>query len=799
MKKLYVKKFSPLTMLPSVALFISIMLVSFKGMASDELDMSFMQGGSQFEIRELLNGNIMPGKYLVDLVLNGDSFGRHVLNVTKEEKDNLCFSDDWLKSAGVFLSKEYFKSSHDDARQCYILNKDENSHVEFDIASQTLRLSIPQLGIEKTPSDMEWDYGVPAMRVNYDINANKSYAGVSTFAGADLKGNIGKWIVDGNASALDGGADITVLTGTRALPSWQADLIVGKTAAVDPVLGSTAILGSTLRSSNSMSASDIGYAPVFSGIAKSQARVTLRQDDSVIYSEVMPPGPFAIRDVKLMSSGAVEMSVTEENGEVHYQHFPLTVVQGMISTGSSEYTFSAGRIDAGGTDDGFTGNIASLSYGGGLDLVTLQAGTVLHNQYQGVSTGLVTSLGDWGGVSLEGAVSRAEYDKRATRDGAKTQLTYQKRLGVNSFQARLSRTLSQDFVDLNSFSPTDEEDIGRTQTMRSELIIGMSRPISQHISMSVSGYRHNYWQSRSVDSGVTLSLAAQLKGVNVSLGATQSISEGVKSRDLAMSASLSLSVPLSIFDRPATVFGSASQGLGGALNINSGIASSFDDRTTYSVSSGHSLGGNSDVSLRGAYAGDRANLAVNIGQSVAGTTGGVSASGSVLALPTKKVVALSPTISDTVAVMSIEDTPGVRMQSGSVVTDNQGIVVVPLAAYQLNTVSVDAATLPAEVEMGNTSVRITPASQAVVWSQMESLKVRRYILQVRQGDNTFVPSGTWAYDQAGTPLGFISHNGVLMINTIEALGDLTLGACSIPASSIQESELLQEIKCESRH
>lgn len=799
MTKLKNKKRNLLLSFVTFSIVECITFFAFDVVASEEFDMSFLHGGSQLDASALLNGKIIPGRYLVDLKLNGDKLGRHTLNVTKEEKEELCFSEAWLTNAGIFFSKEYFKSVYDNSRQCYVLNQDENSQVELDIASQTLTLSIPQLGIENAPSNIEWDYGVPAIRVNYDVNANKSYAEVSKFASAALKANVGKWIVDGNASALDGGADIAVLTGTRALPSWQADLIVGKTMAGDNLLGSTSILGSTLRSSNSMSASDIGYAPVFTGIAKSQARVTLRQNNSVIYSEFMPPGPFAIRDVKLLSSGTVEMSVTEQNGEVHTQLFPLTVVSGMMSAGSSEYTLAAGRIDAADTDDGLSGNIASLAYGYGLDHLTLNTGMVLHSQYQGVSAGLVTSLGDWGGVALESAVSRAEYEQQTAREGAKTKLTYSKKLGASNLHASLSRTLSQDFVALDSFSPTAfvGDSIGSTGTSRDEFNIGVSRPISQHLLLSVSGYRRNYWQSRAVDSGVTVSLGAQIKGVNLSLGATQSISEGVKSRDLAMSASLSLSMPLSLLDRPATVFGTVSQGTGGELNINSGISSSFNERTRYTINAGQSLGGDTDVSLGGTYAGDRANLAVNLGKSETATTGNISARGSMLALPTKKVVTLSPTVSDTVAVVNIEDTPGVRMQNGGAQTDSQGIVVIPLKAYQQNVLTVDAATLPSEVEMGNTSVRITPASQAVTWSQMDAIEVRRYILQVRQADGKFVPSGTWAYDQAGTPQGFISHNGVLMINSIEALGSLTMESCSIPASKIKDSEWLQEIQCES--
>lgn len=78
----------------------------------------------------------------------------------------------------------------------------------------------------------------------------------------------------------------------------------------------------------------------------------------------------------------------------------------------------------------------------------------------------------------------------------------------------------------------------------------------------------------------------------------------------------------------------------------------------------------------------------------------------------------------------------------------------------------------------------------------EALKVRRYLLQVKQKDGAFVAGGTWARDDKNTPLGFIANHGVLLINTVDVPGDITLGQCRIPAAKLQETEKLQEITCE---
>ncbi|WP_258273486.1 hypothetical protein, partial [Escherichia coli] len=67
-------------------------------------------------------------------------------------------------------------------------------------------------------------------------------------------------------------------------------------------------------------------------------------------------------------------------------------------------------------------------------------------------------------------------------------------------------------------------------------------------------------------------------------------------------------------------------------------------------------------------------------------------------------------------------------------------------------------------ELTNTSQKVVPTDKAVVWMPFDALKVKRYLLQVKQRNGEFVQGGTWARDSKNTPLGFVANNGVLMIN-----------------------------------
>ncbi|WP_272897987.1 FimD/PapC N-terminal domain-containing protein, partial [Escherichia sp. MOD1-EC6163] len=111
-----------------------------------------------------------PGRYLVDLSLNGKEAGKQILDVTPQDSNELCLTEAWLTKAGVYVSADYFREGYDATRQCYVLTKAPSVKVDFDVSTQSLALSIPQKGLVKMPENVDWDYGTSAFRVNYNAN-----------------------------------------------------------------------------------------------------------------------------------------------------------------------------------------------------------------------------------------------------------------------------------------------------------------------------------------------------------------------------------------------------------------------------------------------------------------------------------------------------------------------------------------------------------------------------------------------------------------------------------------------------
>ncbi|HHQ4530728.1 TPA: fimbria/pilus outer membrane usher protein [Aeromonas hydrophila] len=494
------------------------------------LDMTFIHGGGGgADTWALLDSRYVPGRYLVELSVNGADAGKHILDVTHQDTEGLCLTQSWLTKAGIYIEHDFFRDGYDTARQCWVLTNAPGARVDFDVSTQSLELSIPQKGLHKQSENVEWDYGTDAFRVNYSANANTGRYNTSVFGSADLKANVERWVVSSFATANGGSngghqATIEMVTASRSLQGWSADFEVGKTSTGDSLLGSTGTYGVTLSRNNSMKPGSLGYRPVFSGVATTPSRVTLTQSNRMLYSEMVPPGPFAITDVSLYSSGDVTMSVTGDDGQVSTQIFPLSVVSGQLSPGTHEFSVAAGMPD---DDSKLEGGVFAASYGYGLDDMTLRAGTVLSQQWQGGSVGGVVGIGVLGAMSIDGMHVAAAYQD-GTRNGNKVKLAWNKQLTRTGTGLRVSGSRQdKEYEELSSFEPgVSWHQKGDYRRLQDEWNVGVSQPVVGLFSLSLSGWQRNYYPRVSApdgrDTGISGTLSTQIKKVSLNVGASAS-------------------------------------------------------------------------------------------------------------------------------------------------------------------------------------------------------------------------------------------------------------------------------------
>ncbi|MEZ9360453.1 fimbria/pilus outer membrane usher protein [Vibrio cyclitrophicus] len=764
---------------------------SFGASAADELNWDFLQRGSDVDVDAFhaTASKYTPGRYLVDVELNGEFMGKRLLVISKEEEEELCVEESWLEEAKILINPEFYTEQRHPEKTCYALERQPDSHVEFDFSTQTLRFGLPQKGLLSQVALQEWDYGMPALRLDYNINGNVNDVNSSVYSSAGVMMNLGKWVGTTSVSVSDGSADISKASFSRALYDLKADVTVGKTFTGNSLVGGSSLVGLGLTSNSSMRPGDLGYTPVFSGIAQSDARVTLSQNGNTIYSEVVPPGPFEINNVDLLSSGDVLMSITENDGTTTTQRFPLTIVPNMLSPGELEYGVYTGLRDSS-TED-LPGVFSAANLGYGFDLVTLRGSALLHAKYGAVGGELVSGLGEWGTLSLEGSLSHAEYDNDTTEQGAKGAIVYSKTFNSNTnLQVLGAHYTTEHYVEFSEFSP-GREDNEVLDNRKEQYELSVSHNLSSTIRTNLSAWMNTFWDDHDVTSGLNVNLSSQFDSFNLSLG----VSANRVNDDDEFSGSLSVSVPLSVFDREVSSF--ATVGVSqDSSTYNAGISSSITDKLDYSASVGWSDNFENDAySLRSNYRGDRAQVSGQLTQNNGTTTGSASLSGSAIYLPTENDVIFTRNISDSIVIADVGDVEGVEFTSSPYPSNSDGHAVIPVSPYQTNNITLNGDTLPSEVELFDTSKKTLPTNRAVVYMPFESVEVRRYLFQVKDNKGEYIPMGTWATSKGGVPLGFTSQHGVLFVNSIDPLKGFSMGSCEVSDADIKEVTTLQTVVC----
>lgn len=126
-----------------------------------------------------------------------------------------------------------------------------------------------------------------------------------------------------------------------------------------------------------------GFAPVISGIAQSNARITVTQNGNIVYQTFVAPGPYRIDDLYPSGQGGeLTATITEADGTVRTQDIAYSSLPIMQRPGGFKYEVTAGRyngnITHGSRESDFA--LATLVYGLPYD-ITLYGGSLQAQDY----------------------------------------------------------------------------------------------------------------------------------------------------------------------------------------------------------------------------------------------------------------------------------------------------------------------------------------------------------------------------------------------------------------------------------
>ncbi|SDJ30499.1 outer membrane usher protein [Pseudomonas delhiensis] len=727
-----------------------------------------------------------PGSYLLDIMVNQRYFGTRSIEFRSSDDGQssyACLPEELVAMFG--LKAELLKTLPRLAGgQCMDVRAIDGATVRYEQNLGRLSISLPQASLEyDDPSYMPpaaWSNGLDGALLDYRVIANHRQSTASSASGdstllqsygtAGL--NIDAWRVraDYQAQQESGGQDNTFndqgfqlnrLYAYRALPSIRSKLSVGEDYLNSDIFDTFALRGVSLSSDDRMLPPNLrGYAPLISGLARTNATVTVSQQGRVLYSTTVTPGAFSIQDLSSSVQGTLDVTVREEDGTEQAFTVTTAAVPFLSREGELRYKVSAGQprlTGSGGIEPNF---IASeFAYGLPRD-VTMYGGMLAAQDYLSSAVGIGKDLGAFGALSADVTNSRAKLrwnDK--TRVGNSYRLNYSKRFDAIDTDLRFLgyRFSDRTFTNFSQFVGDPESYSLNSSKQRYSVMLAKH---FSWLSASLSYDHSTYWDVPSTDRfGLSLARSfsvGKLKNVNVNLSAFQT----KNSQNNDSQILLSVSIPLS----SSSIMSSNVQHSSSSSSSTSvGYSHDYGDGLSYQL-----YGGIGDNKYANAYVAKRgsiyrANASVTtdgntyrsftaeVDSSLVATRHGVSAHG-------------NGSNGDTRLLVSTDGVPDVAF-GGQTRSDARGYAVMDgLPSFQAYEARVNMEKLPLDIDVSNPVQRLALTEGAIGYVNFTTGRGRNAYVALTQANGRAVPFGASVQDkQTSKEVGIVGEEGVVYL------------------------------------
>ncbi|CNG22819.1 fimbria/pilus outer membrane usher protein [Yersinia frederiksenii] len=633
-----------------------------------------------------------------------------------------------------------------------------HAQVQFSLAKLRLDISIPQVAMQPNSSSQVdpslWNQGIPAFLLNYNLNGSRSRRSsqsdlgtseqTSLFANLRAGLNFDAWRLrslithsrntsNGDNRAGESTQDTQFINSylQRDIQPWHSEILAGESSSGGDVFDSIPFRGVKLNSTEEMLPNNLrGFAPVISGVAQSNARVTVRQNGNIVYQTYVAPGPFTLNDLgQSGSSGDLTVTITEADGSIRTQTVAYSTLPVMLRPGAFKYELTSGKYNGSTTvgSQESTFGLGTLVYGLPYNL-TLYGGGLVADDYFSSVVGSGLSLGNFGALSADVTQSNAKLkDVDDRQKGESYRLRYAKNIAstgtsIDVATMRYSTRNYYSFSDVNNngYQLRDDQLPWSQDRKRNSYQLRLSQNMGDLGSLYISGMRDNYWDNGKVNNNLTAGYSNSYHGVtygmNYSIDRIKGDNNWPENRQLSMNVQVPLSLlsGSSFANRSFASYQMTNNNQGSVQNQAGINGTSMDDRLSYNVTQGWSNDGSSDMgSVNTGYRGSKGMASMGYSYGSGYRAVNMNASGGVVAHADG--VTLSQPLGDTVALVSAPGARGSKVMSGNNQVDSRGYAVVPyLSNYQRNNISLDPATLPEGVDITQSSQNLYPTKGAVV-------------------------------------------------------------------------------------
>lgn len=757
---------------------------------------------SQFEKK----GYIPVGQYIARVEINKKSLPNlwsfDWIKADNESGSQVCLTQSDLRSFG--FADEFIQQLQPvNTQGCLDLSAKPELIIGLNKADMVVSITAPQAWMKYqaknwTPPEF-WDDGVAGALLDYNVYASQydpdsgeKNQNISSYG--TLGFNLGAWrlrsdyqydksYTNGHTNSSDSGLDRTYLF--RPIPSLAAKLTLGQYDLNSDIFDTFHFTGLSLESDENMLPPDLqGYAPQITGIAQTNAKVTVTQNGRMVYQTTVAPGPFNITDLGDTFQGQLDVTVEEEDGRKNTFQVGSSSIPFLTRKGQVRYKTSTGKPTSVGHSDVnnpyfWTGE---FSWGWKSDISLYSGALLTADDYQAVTTGIGYNMNSFGALSFD--VTRAEATLHNVDSGKQRgysyRANYSKRFEETGSQVTFAgyRFSDKEYVTMNEYLMSRSGDDSLSNEKESYVLSLNQFFTSLGMNAYLNLTRNTYWDD-TASTNYTVSVnrnfdIGNLQGISASLSVSRSRWDGEDETQYY----LSFSVPL---EQSRSASWSMQKTGNSSLTQTASYYDSSDRSNTWNISAS---GKDSDFShaeptVRGGYQHYSPYGRLNITGSIqpnfynsftAGWNGSLTA--------TRHGMALHDYSNGNNARMMV-DTDGIAdipLSDNRTVTNRYGIAVTnAVSDYITSTIRVKSADLPEGVDVNNSVISTTLTEGAIGYAKMNATKGYQIWGVIRLQDGHFPPLGVNVVDKTtGRDAGLVAEDGYVYLSGLQDESELTL-------------------------
>ncbi|AJF74514.1 membrane protein [Raoultella ornithinolytica] len=790
-----------------------LMTITAAAESAERYNARFLNGIDQNALRDFAasESDVLPGRYYVNVYINEKLV----------DSREITFSADAINGrlAPCISAEEYIRYGvkiNDDSQRCYpLVDNLTQARLEVDIASHRLAITLPQQFVLTRPYDYVspalFDDGINAAFINYNYTHDETHGdwGSDRYQYLSLNSglNLGAWRLR-NSAYWNKTSDQTdrwkSLSSTleTSIIAWRSRLEIGQTSTDASVFDSIQFRGAQLGSDSEMlPGSQTGYAPVIRGVANSNARVEVRQNKYVIFSENVPPGPFEISDISAVNrSGDFTVTVIEADGSHNTFTVAYTTLPKLVRSGMWNYQISAGRYHDG--VDGYAPDFMQSTLSFGLNnAFTLYGGGLAAENYRAGAAGVGINMGNAGAVSADYTFASTLLADGRRRDGGSIRFLYAKSFlatstdfqvagyrystaGYYSFSdAVIERRRWHDGSYTNYRWPADDDPYrwqnDRPDTYystslynkKNRLDISASQKIGKHSSFYLNFSQQKYWNSASSDLSLQSGFSSSIGKINYGIYYQNSRNHYTQNDN---SLNLRLSVPFNFADSNSiTASMSLSHSKSAGTTEQAGLNGSLldDGRLSYALSTAYDQATKSTNSASLGYQGQYGNVYAGYAYNNASRQVSANLAGGMVAH--RGGITLSQPLGTTFSLVEARGAEGVGISNQTGVKINRyGYAVVPQTLpWRPNAVELNTQDFDEWLDVPNAVSSTVPTRGAIALVKFETYRGQSVLIHGSRANGDYPPPGALLYTADGRNNGLVGPGGEMFVSGVNP-GDI---------------------------